>query len=165
MSEIEPPNRDGFSKKHRNLLLASVAIIIFIVILVIPVVPVEYTVTETRTRNLLYDSEVYYLSHAPKFVNVTNQDSVGGSFSVTMNDYSNGFLNGQPTQSLEDTFSQSLYIKAGEARTFNLPENWVLVSPWYSFNYSVIPPSTQENYNETQTKYESVITLIEKSLV
>jgi hypothetical protein len=77
LPEAPPPSQESFSKKHRSLLLASLTIIIFVVILVIPVVPIQYTVTQTRTRNLRYNSGMYVHTVAgidtyPPFVNVTN---------------------------------------------------------------------------------------------
>lgn len=155
-----PSLSTSYLRKYRSPILISLAAITIVMILVSPIVPVRYTVAKTRTRNLRYSSDVYGIYNVPKTVKVTNQDSVGGSFSVTMSEWSSGFANGQPTRYLVDTFSQSLYIGAGETQTFNLPDDWAIISPLYSLTYSVSAPSTQEDYQEQQTEYKSILTLV-----
>lgn len=166
MSQQSAPLEKSHLQKYKKPILLSVVIIIVVIVLVSPIIPIQYTVAKTRTRNLRYDSEVYGISSTffiPKLVNITNQDSIGGSFSVTMKKWSNGFTNGQPTQHLDDTFSQSLYINAGDTEAFHLPNDWFIMSPLSSFTYSVSVPSTQENYNITQTEYKSILSLIFRS--
>jgi hypothetical protein len=71
---------------------------------------------------------------------------------------------GQPAQ-LMNTFSQSNFTNAGAAQTFSPPSGWgepkIL---FFDYSYSVSAPTTQENYDATQTKYESILTYIENSL-
>jgi len=167
MSQQVPPSQSlesSYLKKYKKPILGSVAVITLIVILVAPIIPIEYTVTQTRTRNLRYSSEVYgtaIMVWVPKFVNVTNKDSIGGSFSVTMNNWYNTPL-GQ--RQLEDTSTQSSFISARTTHTFYLPSDWIIIAPVYSFTYSVSAPSTQENYNVTKTEYKSILNLIAESL-
>lgn len=165
MTQPSPPSGNDL-KKHKNLVIVSLAIIVAILILVSPIVPIQYTVTKTRTRNLRYSSGVYGIYNIPKIVNVTNQDSIGGSFSVTMNEWLNNpaYPLSGPERTLESTSSQSLYINAGATRTFNLPDDWIILSPIYSFTYSVSAPSKQETYNVTETEYKSILNLIVESL-
>jgi hypothetical protein len=151
----------SYFEKHKKPILISVAIISVVIVLVIPIIPIRYTVTETRTRPLQYTSQVYGIYNVPKFVNVTNTDSIGGTFSITMNKWYNTPL-GQ--QQLEDTSTQSSFISAGATHSFYLPEDWIVISPMYSFTYSVSAPSKQENYNVTKTEYKSILNLIVESL-
>jgi hypothetical protein len=87
--QLPPPNRSYF-QKYKSFILASFAIIIVIIILFVPFVPEQHTVPKTRTVKLQYGSQLYDkivagMDVGPWFVNVTNEDSIGGSFSVTMN--------------------------------------------------------------------------------
>lgn len=159
------PLEKSHLQKYRKPILLSVAIIILVIVLVSPIIPIHYTVTQTRTRNLRYSSEVYGIYNVPKIVNVTNKDSIGGSFSVAMNKWLNNpaYPLSGPERTLESTSSQSLYIDSGTTRTFHLPDDWIIISPMYSLTYSVSAPSTQENYNVTQTEYKSILSLIFRS--
>jgi len=172
LSEAPPSIQEGFLKKHRNLLFTSLALIIVVIVVIVlisPVIASQYTITETRTRNLQYDSGMYFNTNSlgvelyPPYVNVTNQDSIGGVFSVTIN-YNYNSWNG-PELYENDTWSQSTFINAGTTQMFSPPQGWGFLNilSW-SYNYSVSAPTTQENYNVTQTKYESILTLIENSL-
>lgn len=156
-----PPIGKSYLKKYKKPILISFAIIIAVIILVSPIVPVQYTVTKTRTRHLRYSSKVYGIYNVPKYVNVTNKDTIGGSFSVTMKMWFNNPL-GQ--SQLEDTSTQSSFISAGATHTFYLPDDWIIIQPMYSFTYPVSAPSTQENYNVTKTEYKSILNLIVESL-
>jgi hypothetical protein len=164
-SEKEPtPIGKSYFEKHKKPIVISIAIISVVIVLVIPIIPIQYTVTQTRTVKLQYNSQLYGTQigvFIPKFVNVTNKDSIGGSFSVTMKMWLNNPL-GQPQ--LQDTFTQSSYISAGATHTFNLPEDWIIIEPMYSFTYSVSAPNKQENYNVTKTEYKSILNLIAESL-
>lgn len=169
-SEKKLLNKNYFPKKHRNLMIASLVLIVAVVILIAPIIPTQHTVTKTRTRSLRYSSELYYHSavgsysgYAP-FVNVTNKDSVGGSFSVTIK-YWNDLpqLLDKPSE-LVDTFSKSMLINAGATQQFSAPSSWIVMSGMYSCTYSVSAPSTQETYNATQTEYKSLLNLIESRL-
>jgi len=155
-----PPIGKSYLTKYKKPILISFTIIIAVIILVSPIVPIQYTVTKTRTRNLKYTSKAYGVYNVPKFVNVTNTDSISGSFSVTMNKWYNTPL-GQ--RQLEDTSTQSSFISARTTHTFYLPSDWIIIVPMYSFTYSVSAPSTQETYNVTQTEYKSILNLIEGS--
>jgi len=161
MKKEQPPIGKSYFKKYKKTVLISLAIISVVIVLVSPIVPIQYTVTQTRTRNLRYSSKVYGIYNVPKFVNVTNKDSIGGSFSVTMNNWYNTPLG---DRQLEDTSTQSSFISAGTTHTFYLPSDWIIIAPMYSFTYSVSAPSTQENYNVTKTEYKSILNLIAESL-
>jgi len=136
-----------------------------VVILFVPFIPVQYTTAKTRTVNLQYHAEVYGINVGlwiPKIVNVTNKDSIGGTFSITMKMWRNNPL-GQPR--LLDTSTDSSFINAGDTHTFPLPDDWI-INPVYfdSLTYSVSAPSKQENYNVTNTEYKSILNLIAESL-
>lgn len=164
MAYSEPAPSQKYFSKYKNLIIVASAVIIALVILVAPIIPIQHSVTKTRTRNLRYSSAVYGIYLIPKIINVTNTDTVGGSFTVTMKEWSNSIVNLKQVQHLEDTYTQSSYINAGETRTFNLPDDWLVMEPMSSLTYSVSPPSTQQAYNETQTEYKSMLNLLESLL-
>jgi len=170
-SEKEPlPIGKSYLEKYKKTVLISLAIIIVVIVLVSPIIPIQYTVTKTRTRNLQYNSQLYDkivagMDVGPWFVNVTNKDSIGGSFSVTMNYWMNNPnpFSG-PSHLNEETFSQSLMINPMGTQTFYVPSSWFVYKPIWSFAYSVSAPTTQENYNVTKTEYKSILNLIVESL-
>jgi hypothetical protein len=145
--------------------------IILTVILISPMIPIQSQdiVTKTKTRGLKYDAALYipqpndsgiidYTPYdGPPSVNVTNQDSIGGNFSVTIEYGSHLLFNGS-AQII--TFSQSIFINAGETKTFTPPSGWggplTMITHYY---YSVSAPTIQENYNvtETKTRYKSIL--------
>lgn len=155
-------------KKYKSAILISLAIIIVEIVLFSPFIPVQYTVTRTRTRNLQYSSQLYdrtvgAMDVGPSFVNVINQDSISGNFSVSMNYYENDIIHGQVTPRLLSTKSQSFFINAGSAQTFYAPSDWTTLLGMFSFTYSVSAPSTTETYDLTQTEYKSILVLIKGS--
>jgi hypothetical protein len=167
--QIPPPSRSHF-EKYKKPILVSLAVIMVTMILFVPFIPVQYAVTKTRTVKLQYSSQLYdkvygSMDLGPWFVNVTNKDSISGSFSVTMNWWRNNpaYPLSGPQRYLEDTSTQSLSINPKVTETFYLPSDWTIIEPLYSFTYSVSAPSKQENYNVTNTKYESIIDLIRGS--
>ncbi len=166
MSQQSPLSERSYLEKYRKPILVSLAIIFVVIVLVIPIIPIQYTVTETRTRNLRYSSQLYHKVVAgmdiggPYFVNVTNTDSIGGSFSVTMKYWSATIINGQAGKQLEDTYTQSSFINAKTTQSFSAPENWFVFEPIYSFSYSVSAPSIQQAYNVTKTEYRSILNLV-----
>jgi hypothetical protein len=91
------------------------------------------------------------------YVNVTNYDTVGGTYTVTMNkssvppDYAGPF----EIETFEDTTTQSIFIAAGDSGIFNAPQSWSY------FTYEVTVPTKQESYNVTTTELKSIINIIE----
>jgi hypothetical protein len=165
MVQSEPlPYPKQFPRRYKRLIIVSFVIILAVVILVAPIIPIQHVVTKTRTRNLRYSSAIYGIYLIAKIINVTNTDKIGGTFTVTMKEWSNSIVNLKQVQELEDTHAESAYIKAGETRTFNLPDDWLIMEPMSSLTYSVSPPSTQQAYNVTETEYKSILNLIESSL-
>jgi hypothetical protein len=152
------------SIKHKKLVIVASAVIVAVVVLFAPIIPTQYTVTKTRTRTLHYSSEVYGTYNVPKYVAVTNTDTVGGSFAVRMEWWETSIIRGQSVSELKDTYTQSLTISAKAAKNFNLPDDWLILGFWDSFKYSVTAPSTQETYRATETQYKSVFNLIEEAL-
>ena len=148
-------------EKHKKLIIILVVLIFVAIMLVIPIIPIQCTIPATRTVNLKYSSEVYGVYNIPKFVNVTNKDSIGRTFSITMKKW---YVNPIGQKQLEDTVTQSAFISAGATHRFNLPEDWGVIPPMYSFTYSVTPPTKQEKYNETRIEYKSLFELIMNSL-
>jgi hypothetical protein len=143
-----------------TVLIIVVVAIATVIILSAPIIPVQSTVTQTRTRPLRHNAQDYNQSNVPRFVNVTNTDSVGGIFSVTlyMVDYKPvvGGIEGE----IRETTTQSLFINAGATEKFNSPKEWTILEPTYSFEYRVTAPTTQENCNVTATEYKSIISII-----
>ena len=154
------PQAVEYFHKRKKLIMILIVIVAIAIVLVIPVIPITYSITKTRTVNLKYGSEVYGIYNIPKFVNVTNKDSIGGTFSITMKKW---YINPIGQKQLENTVTQSAFISAGATHRFNLPEDWIIAPP-YSFTYSVTPPTKQEKYNETRIEYKSIFELIMNSL-
>lgn len=155
MTAIESlPNQKHLSQKHKNLIVLASGVIIVIVLLIAPIIPTQHTVTKTRTRNLLYSSQLF----DKRYVNVTNWDSIGGNFSVTMNYWVISPMTGERV-SLVNTSTQSLFINAGASQAFYVPNNWHIYVLDHSIDYSV-SASTQESYQGTQTEYKSTLDLI-----
>jgi hypothetical protein len=155
------------SKVQKRLIILILGIVITITILIAPIIPTQHTVTKTMTRNLWFSSQEYGTNfglYVPKIVNVTNTDSIGGTFTVTMKMWENDIVAGVVKPRLIDTSTQSSFISAGATHTFNLPSNWLIIEPMNSFTYSVSAPGRQVSYQETQTEYESILNLIENSL-
>jgi hypothetical protein len=166
MSQQSPLSERSYFEKYKKPIRVSIAIIFLVIVLVIPIIPIQKTVTKTRTRNLQYSSQVYGQSiglFIPKSVKVTNTDSIGGTFSITMNMWSNDIVRGVVTPRLDDTSTQSSFISAKATHTFSLPDNWFIMEPMYSLTYSVSAPSTQVTYNVTQTEYKSMLDLLFES--
>ncbi len=164
-----PPLVRSRLKQYKNFAIATIvtlAIIIVIVILASPIVPIHYTVTKTRTRNFQYSAGLYChtwggIELFPPFANVTNQESIGGNFSVTINYWNHAPEMGGLSARLISTFSQSIFINAGITQTFSPPSGWGgLAILFYDYSYSVSAPRTQENYNVTQTEYKSILNLL-----
>jgi len=144
-------------EKHKKPIIILITLIFVAIMLVIPIIPIQCTILKTRTVNLNYESGVYGVYNIPKFVNVTNKDSIGGTFSIKMQKW---YVNPIGQKQLEDTVTQSAFIPAGTTHTFYLPEDWVIVPPTYSFTYSINPPTKKETYNVTKIEYKSVLDLI-----
>ena len=63
----------SYYEKHKKFVLISISIFVLIIILVYPMIPNQITVTETRTKKLLYNSKVYgtqMVSFHPEYVEV-----------------------------------------------------------------------------------------------
>jgi len=170
MVNIEP-RKKSFSKKYKNLAIISLAIVILVVILVSPIIPIQSTVTKTRTRNLRYSNSEVFINYVPignyvPCINVTNQDSVGGDFSVTISywDSTPEIVGKQPN--LLETFSKSIFINAGATQQFSPSNvgNWGFQIFCFYYTYSVSAPNKQESYQENQTEYKSILSLIESLL-
>jgi hypothetical protein len=150
-----------FKKERRSVVLIAFGLVIVaIVIIFAPIIPVESTLPQTRTRPLHYNAQYYNQSSIPIFVNVTNTDSVGGIFSVTL-----FLMEGKPAVGgvefeTKETTTQSLFIDSGATEKFSSPEEWTTIQSMYTFSYTVKTPSTQENYNVTKTEYKSLISII-----
>ena len=152
-----------FGQGRRSIVLVIVVtVIVSIIVLSAPMIPVESTVTQTRTRNLRYDAQVYGNNlgfFVPRNVQVTNKDSIGGSFSVTLNMWYNRLSLSGTSKELRETKTQSQFIDAGATETFDIPRLWTVIEPMYSFTYSVTAPTTQENYDVTKTEYKSILSI------
>ena len=138
-------------------------VIVILPVLFAPIIPVEVTTTETRTRKLLSYYKTQSIdddSSFPDYVNITNYDTVGGTYTVTMNkssvppDYSGPPFGGPYYfNPFEDTTTQSMFIGSRNSGIFYAPDNWSY------FTYEVTIPTKQEHYNVTKTEYRSIITL------
>jgi len=131
-----------------------------VIVLFAPIIPVETTITQTRTRPLQYSAQDYNLSNIPRFVNVTNTDSVGGVFSVTLELSEGKGVVGGVEFTTKETETSSVFIDAGATEKFTSPEEWVPLESMYTFFYRVTAPEIQENYNVTKTDHKSLISII-----
>ena len=131
-----------------------------VMLLSAPIFPVEIIIPQTRTTPLLFKAQDYDLSDVPRFVNVTNTDSVGGVFSVRLwMSEGKGVVGGvEFATKVSTTFSR--FIDAGTTEKFSSPEEWVAFESKCTFFYTVAAPEIQDNYNITKTEYESLISII-----
>jgi hypothetical protein len=143
----------------------SSAIIIVVVMLMYPMVPVQHTVLITTTRSLQYSSSMFE-SYAPignyyPAVNVTNNDSVGGIFTVSIGtwsyDWSHAYMTAPepPPKQYVETCTKSAFIDVGETKTFLSSEQGLINIGEHP--YFVSAPSVQESHYESPTEYESVL--------
>jgi hypothetical protein len=153
----QPPLSKSYFEKYRTIIVVLVLVIVVLGVLFIPYIPI--TKEKTRTVTLQYNSQLYNNSPLRSYVNVTNEDSISGDFSVTMN-YWYTPLTGQ--EQLENTSSQSLFIKARATQTFYVPSGWIDFD-FSLITYSVSAPTKQQSYNVTNTQYKSIFDLIRGS--
>lgn len=139
-------------KKVIVVILVVVLVLVMLPVLFAPMIPVQVTTTESSTRKLLsyYKSQSADDSSYSDYVNVTNYDSVGGTYTVTLQRTSGPW---DDYETFEDT-TQSMFIDAGDSGIFYAPEGWMY------FTIEVDVPTKQVNYNVTTTEYHSIIDLI-----
>ena len=132
-----------------------------VVLLLYPVVPVQRTVLVSRTLQYSHSDVFtkYALSVAQAWsydipwtcVNVTNHDSEGGTFTVTI-DYWNQLEAALGKQVLYKEFKDSCYIGQGETKTLSFNTGTIYGCVCTS---TVSAPVVQAY--ESQTEYESVL--------
>jgi len=149
-------------RKHWQFIVVLIilAIVATVIILFAPIFPVESIETKTRTRPLQYSAQDYNYSNVPRFVNVTNTDSVGGVFSVTLELSEGKGVVGGVEFTTKETKTLSRFIDAGATEKFSSPNEWFLIQWKYTFFYKVTAPEIQENYNVTKTEHKSLISII-----
>lgn len=135
-------------KKIFAVLLTPILVFALLILLFAPIVPVQVTITETRTIKLLSYYKVQPADNDSDYVNVTNFDTVGGTYNVVIRKTSYERL------TIEDTMEQSLFIAARKSGIFIVPQGWSY------FTYKVTVPTKQENYNVTKTELKSIIEVI-----
>ncbi len=137
---------------------------VIVVGLVSPVVAVQQTVPKTETVSVKYgaklDADTYNgLIVGGYYVNVTNQDSTSGSFTVTMNEWETNPIGGVTQSYAKHT--ESFYIASGASYRFYVPRDWTVTSTtFFSFGYTVSAPTKEVSYQETQTEYKSILSLL-----
>ena len=150
------------ARKHWQFTIILTVLVAMAMVLLFfaPIFPVEIIITQTRTIPLQYSAQDYNLSDVPRFVNVTNTDSVGGVFSVRLwMSEGKAVVGGvEFTTKVETTLSR--FIDAGATEKFSSPEEWVPFELMYAFFYTVTAPEIQVDYNVTKTEYESLISII-----
>lgn len=166
--DAQKSHQNDLFVRHKKEVVVFCSIIVLIIIFMAPIVPVKSIETKTRNVNLTYDSGAYGRSGIiADYISVTNTDSVGGTFSVTMNWYelkiTGSSLSDFASEELKETTTQSSVIKSGATQTFSIPEDWIIFGSMYSFKYSVMPPTKQQDYNVTKTEYTSIVDLIVNS--
>ena len=140
-------------KKLIAVLLTPIIIIALLILLFAPILPVQVTTTETRTVKLLSYYKIQHADNGSDYVNVTNYDSVGGTYTVTIQkasvppDYAGPFA----FETFEDTTTQSMFIASRNSGIIYAPDSWSY------FTYEVTIPTKQENYNVTKTELKPII--------
>jgi hypothetical protein len=77
-----------------------------------------------NTVTLQYNSQLCSSNGISQwYVNVTNEGSIGGTFSATINLWLISDVGAGQAQ-LENASSQSFFIKAGATKTFYFPSGW-----------------------------------------
>jgi hypothetical protein len=136
-------------KKIIAVLLTPILVFALLILLFTPIIPVQVTTTETRTIKLLSYYKVQHADNDSDYVNVTNFDTVGGTYTVIINKTS------YERRTVEDTTEQSMFIAARNSGIFIVPQSWSY------FTYEVTVPTKQESYNVTSTELKSIINIIE----
>jgi hypothetical protein len=121
----------------------------------------EFPLTELLCSG--YTAQDYNYSDVPRFVNVTNTDSVGDIFSVTLRLSEGKGVVGGVEFTTKETTTLSRFIDAGATEKFSSPNEWFLLQWKYTFFCTVTAPEIQENYDVTKTEYKSIIELIGNS--
>jgi len=149
-------------RKHWQFMVVLVvlAVMATVFILFAPFIPVESTIPQTRTIPLRYSAQDYSQPGVPRFVNVTNTDSVGGVFSVTLELSEGEGVVGGVEFTIKETATLSRFIDAGATEKFSSPEEWVPLESKYTFFYRVTAPEIQDNYNLTKIENKSLISII-----
>ena len=149
-------------RKHWQFTIVLIVLVVMatMIIFFVPIFPVETAILQTRMIPLQYSALDYNLSNVPRFVNVTNTDSVGGFFLVRLwMSEGKGVVGGvEFTRKVETTLSR--FIDAGATEKFSSPEEWVPLESMYAFFYTVTAPEIQVDYNVTKTEYKSLISII-----
>jgi hypothetical protein len=162
MGRMRVQRKQVLSQTDKRIIVILFMPILAIVLLIAffaSIIPVQVTMTETRTRKVLSYHKVHYPgddSRYPDYVNVTNYDTIGGTFLVIMNKTSHPFDYAGPfwEVTVEDTTEQSMFIAAGDNGIFNVPQGWEYVT------YEVTVPTKQEEYNVTETELKSIIDIL-----
>ena len=148
--QMQVQKKQGLSqldKKIIAVLLTPILVFALLIILFAPIIPVQVTTTETRTIKLLSYYKVQHADNDSDYVNVTNYDNVGGTYTVTIQRTSGPW---ERYETFEDT-TQSMFIAAGDSGIFNVPQSWSY------FTYDVTVPTKQEKYNVTKTELKPII--------
>ena len=85
--QMQVQKKQGLSqldKKIIAVLLTPILVFALLIILFAPIIPVQVTTTETRTIKLLSYYKVQHADNDSDYVNVTNYDNVGGTYTVTI---------------------------------------------------------------------------------
>ena len=136
-------------KKIIAVLLIVVLVIVILPVLFAPIIPVQVTTTETKTVKLLSYYKVQHADNGSDYVNVTNFDTAGGTYTVTIQKAPGPFSH----ETFEDTTTQSMFIASRNSGIFYAPDSWSY------FTYEVTIPTKEENYTVTKTEYRSIIAL------
>lgn len=105
---VQAKGLSQLDKKIIAVLLTPILVFALSIILFTPVIPVQVTKTETRTRNLLFETEDHltpYLTvdgsnvtdangntiYRTDYVNLTNSDVIEGNFSITLSKFHRNF--------------------------------------------------------------------------
>jgi hypothetical protein len=105
-------------KKIIAVLLTPILVFALLIILFAPIIPVQVTTTETRTIKLVSYYKVQHADNDSDYVNVTDYDNVGGTYTVTIQRTSGPW---ERYETFEDT-TQSMFIAAGDSGIFNVPK-------------------------------------------
>ena len=147
--------------KRKNVVIACIIlsfVVIATVALLYPMIPVQRAVLVSRTLQCSYSDVFNPPSSVPGIinldttcVNVTNGDSEGGTFTVTIDYWNQGEAFFGKLDLFEE-FTKSCFVGQGETKTFSFDTGMIYGCV---YTYAVSAPTIQAY--ESQTEYESVL--------
>jgi hypothetical protein len=145
----------------RDFVLTLTVLCAVVALVFTPIWEVPYEVTEEAIVEFKYHEErapSYIIPSTAPDINVTNDDSINGSFSIVMIWTPNEINPKYPV--VGRTHTETKTIPPNSTYTFQIPDEWAFTGPTYSFSYRIEAPKRQANVTRTKTECKSVFQLI-----